>query len=96
MAIFFLLFLGFLSTEDEVLPGNLGLKDQQIALRWVQKNIMYFGGDPKKVTLFGESAGAASAHMHMLIPSSEGNSSRLFFLLKITKKFFLCIYNQFN
>ncbi|XP_042872419.1 venom carboxylesterase-6-like [Penaeus japonicus] len=63
--------LGFLSTEDAVLPGNLGLKDQTLALRWVQDNIQNFGGDPDKVTIFGESAGGASVHYHVLSPMSK-------------------------
>ncbi|KAK3877468.1 hypothetical protein Pcinc_017795 [Petrolisthes cinctipes] len=64
--------LGFLSTEDEVLPGNLGLKDQTLALQWVQENIREFGGDPSKVTIFGESAGAGAVHFQLLAPSAAG------------------------
>ncbi|XP_058986933.1 juvenile hormone esterase isoform X2 [Musca domestica] len=63
---------GFLSTEDAIVPGNFGLKDQTLALKWVQKNIAAFGGNPQKVTLFGQSAGGVSAHMHMLSKHSEG------------------------
>ncbi|XP_068236087.1 juvenile hormone esterase-like [Palaemon carinicauda] len=65
-------FLGFLSTEDSVLPGNYGLKDQTLALHWVQRNIHNFGGDPKRVTIFGHSAGAASAHFQLLSPKARG------------------------
>ena len=64
--------LGFLSTEDEIVPGNNALKDQSQALRWVQENIAQFGGDPNRVTLFGESAGGASVHFHMISPLSKG------------------------
>ncbi|XP_049799267.1 esterase FE4-like isoform X1 [Schistocerca nitens] len=64
--------LGFLSTSDDVVPGNMGLKDQTEALRWVQRNIEVFGGDPERVTLLGHSAGAASAHYHILSPLSNG------------------------
>ena len=64
--------LGWLAREnDPVLPGNLGLKDQQEAMRWVQSNIAFFGGDPRKVTIFGESAGAISAHFHILSPAAR-------------------------
>ncbi|XP_026824937.1 venom carboxylesterase-6 isoform X2 [Ooceraea biroi] len=63
--------LGFLSTEDMACPGNLGLKDQQQAMRWVQENIDHFGGDSNRVTLFGESAGGASVHYHMINPVSQ-------------------------
>ncbi|CAK1588748.1 unnamed protein product [Parnassius mnemosyne] len=64
--------LGFLSTQDEHCPGNNGLKDQQEALRFIQKTIHSFGGDNSSVTIFGESAGGASAHYHMLSKTSEG------------------------
>ncbi|XP_058988202.1 esterase-5B-like isoform X2 [Musca domestica] len=58
--------LGFMSTEDEAITGNFGLKDQQLALKWIQKNIANFGGDPSKVMLSGFSAGGASTHYHVL------------------------------
>ena len=64
--------LGFLSTEDEVLPGNLGLKDQSIALRWIHENIESFGGDCNKITLAGFSAGSSSVQYHYLSPWSKG------------------------
>ncbi|NP_001295468.1 venom carboxylesterase-6-like precursor [Athalia rosae] len=64
--------LGFLSTEDETVPGNMGLKDQSMALRWVKDNILYFGGDPEKITIFGQSAGGASVHYHYMSKLSAG------------------------
>ncbi|XP_069689993.1 juvenile hormone esterase-like isoform X2 [Periplaneta americana] len=63
---------GFLSTGDDAAPGNYGMKDQTEALRWVQKNIAAFGGDPNKVTILGESAGSWSVHFHILSPASRG------------------------
>ncbi|GAB6024655.1 hypothetical protein CHUAL_009795 [Chamberlinius hualienensis] len=64
--------LGFLNTEDENVYGNYGMLDQVWALKWVQENIVTFGGDPRKVTLFGVSAGSAAVLYHMLSPLSSG------------------------
>lgn len=63
--------LGFLYLGTPDAPGNTGLFDQNLALRWVRDNIHRFGGDPNKVTLFGESAGAVSVSMHLLSPLSR-------------------------
>ncbi|XP_036331503.1 venom carboxylesterase-6-like [Rhagoletis pomonella] len=63
---------GFLSSGDEHMTGNFGLKDQNLALKWVQSYISAFGGDPSRVTIFGHSAGGVSAHLHMLSSASKG------------------------
>uniref|UniRef100_A0A6P7F0V5 Carboxylic ester hydrolase n=2 Tax=Diabrotica virgifera virgifera TaxID=50390 RepID=A0A6P7F0V5_DIAVI len=63
---------GFLSTGDAASPGNYGLKDQTLALKWVRDNIKYFGGDPDKVTIHGASAGGASVTFHLASPQSRG------------------------
>ncbi|KAJ8963467.1 hypothetical protein NQ318_018950 [Aromia moschata] len=67
--------LGFLCLEDVSLgvPGNAGLKDQALALKWVRDNIASFEGDANNITIFGESAGSASCHLHVLSPTGKGN-----------------------
>lgn len=69
--------LGFLSHPalgEE--SGNFGILDQQMALRWIQRNIAAFGGDPERVTIFGESAGGVSVCMQLLSPGAKGLFSR--------------------
>ena len=65
-------YLGFMSSGDSLVPGNMGMKDQVMALRWVKDNINHFGGDPNCVTITGYSAGSWSVILHMLSPMSQG------------------------
>lgn len=65
--------LGFLSTGTIDAPGNNGLKDQVMALRWIRSNIANFGGDPNSVTIMGYSAGGLSVSLHMVSPMSRGD-----------------------
>ena len=67
--------LGFFALENQAF-GNQGLRDQTLALEWVQQNIQYFGGDPGKVTIFGESAGAHSVFYQTISPLARGLFSR--------------------
>ncbi|XP_066469166.1 acetylcholinesterase-like [Tiliqua scincoides] len=62
--------LGFLSLPPDA-PGNVGLWDQHLALSWLRENIAAFGGDPNRLTLGGQSAGAASVGFHLLSPASQ-------------------------
>ncbi|CAG9859837.1 unnamed protein product [Phyllotreta striolata] len=57
---------GFLGTEDGVIPSNVGLEDQRLAMKWVKRNIEQFGGDSNHIVIAGESAGSSSVGEHLL------------------------------
>ncbi|XP_026324376.1 esterase FE4-like [Hyposmocoma kahamanoa] len=63
---------GFLCLGTEDVPGNAGMKDQVALLRWVQKNIAKFGGNPNEVTIAGYSAGSSAVDLLMLSKSTKG------------------------
>lgn len=65
---------GFLSTGDQAAKGNYGLLDQIQALRWISKNIGYFGGDPGRITVFGSGIGASCVSLLTLSHHSEGKN----------------------
>lgn len=64
--------LGFLATGDQASPGNYGMKDQVMALKWVKDNIRAFGGNPNSITVAGQTAGSACVHMLAMSPLSRG------------------------
>ncbi|XP_063220688.1 esterase E4-like isoform X7 [Bacillus rossius redtenbacheri] len=64
--------LGFLGVTSSLVSKNNGFKDQVAALKWVQTNIAQFGGDKARVTIFGQSSGAASVDYLMLSPAAKG------------------------
>ncbi len=69
--------LSSLSTPDVTIDSNLFLRDLVLALQWVRDNIAEFGGDPDKVTIFGESAGAHITATLLAVPAAEGLFARV-------------------
>jgi len=64
--------LGFLTFGNDLASGNLGLRDQQLAIQWTRNYIQNFGGNPNKITIFGESAGGQSVHAQVLSHHNQG------------------------
>lgn len=63
--------LGFLSTGTKEAPGNMGMKDQVLALKWIRANIQNFGGNPNKITIAGMSVGGYSVTSLMISPMAK-------------------------
>lgn len=64
--------LGFISFEDDLLPGNNGLRDIIMSLKWIKNNIANFGGDPNRVTLMGSQGGSVTADILINSASTKG------------------------
>ncbi|KAF8771442.1 acetylcholinesterase-1-like [Argiope bruennichi] len=67
---------GFFTSNSSDAPGNVGLYDMVMALQWVNDNIQYFGGDKKRITIAGESAGSISVSILCVSPLTKGLFSR--------------------
>lgn len=67
----YILSLGFLSFDNEYLPGNLGIHDVILALKWINREITRFNGDTNMVTLFGHDSGAILANLLMVSNSAD-------------------------
>ena len=67
-----LFYKGFLCFDTDDVPGNAGIFDQIEALRWVNRHIQSFGGDPAHIVIAGESAGSASVSLLVLAPQTRG------------------------
>ncbi|XP_044149630.1 thyroglobulin [Bufo gargarizans] len=61
---------GFLSSGNTMPNGNWGLLDQSAAMKWIQENIAYFGGDPEQISIIADRAGADLASIHLLLPEA--------------------------
>ena len=64
--------LGFITFGNDIVSGNMGLRDQIEAIKWTKRFINNFGGDPSKITIFGQSAGAVSVNAIQMSPMSVG------------------------
>lgn len=64
------------NTHKHEAPGNVGMWDQALAIRWLKENAQRFGADPNLITIFGESAGGSAVNLHLLSPATKGLVTR--------------------
>ena len=83
--------IGFMCLDTDEAPGNQGLLDQIVGLEWTRDYIRHFGGDPDRVTIFGQSAGAASVSLLSL--SNEAQVFKHDTSFKITLVISACIHS---
>jgi carboxylesterase type B len=86
---------GFLPLNDTIANGNYGLADQITALNWVRANIVAFGGDRTRITIAGQSAGAASVHALLGSPEAVGNYSAAMPMSNVGGVGVLSLYSSF-
>ncbi|KAH8023396.1 hypothetical protein MRX96_001243 [Rhipicephalus microplus] len=72
--------LKFFEANNKGAPGNVGLWDQLMVMKWVKRNVKAFGGDPELVVLFGESSGSMAIYLHLMSPFGAGLFRRAFFM----------------
>lgn len=92
-------FVGYLSMNNDKLPGNYGLKDQLMALKWISRNIKAFGGNPKSVTLMGQSSGGVCVEFHLFSEKSRGKQMIIItysYFLLMSKNDSLCLVSDFK
>lgn len=70
--------LGYLNLDNCEVEGNVGLKDQVMALKWVKSEIHQFCGESTKVMIFGQGSGGTQVQLHILSEQSHGKQNSLF------------------
>ncbi|ROW12754.1 hypothetical protein VMCG_00083 [Cytospora schulzeri] len=88
--------LGFLALDDGVTNGNFGLADQITALDWVRAHIQDFGGDPDRITISGQSAGAGSVRAIMASPKGVGKFAAAILMSNLGGLNYGTIYSEYN
>lgn len=87
--------IGFLALDDGKTKGNFGLADQILALDWVHEHITAFGGDPSRITIFGQSAGAASVRALMASPKAIGKFAAAIPMSNLAGSNFAATYSNY-